>query len=229
MNDTFPEGLLPEIAKFLAAKRDSGEDLYDAVFDTEHFFPLQRKEELREMVKIAKKHHPRVVMEIGADKGGSVYHWCKCLWPKKVAACEVRGTPYMHLFAKAFPHINFAWLPCSSRDGVALQAMDLWLASDTIDVLFIDGEKACMLDDFREYERRVSVGGVVFVHDIQDDYGRRAFNAAKSGRRSEEIVLLQDSVEAEAREREGLPCRNSYEQWLRHWKGKSCGVGVVYL
>ena len=229
---TWPIGIVEEIDAFLKVERPIGEDVCDDVFLTEHFFPLQRKEELRRMVQIARGRPHDVVMEIGADKGGGVYHWCQCLSPRRVAVCDIRGVPYRAAFSRAFPDVHFLWLACSSRDELALASVDEWLCGSKIDVLFIDGEKSRMYEDFLEYAPRVTSGGTVFVHDIQDDYGREAFSKMKCdvrARSTEEIVLLQDSMEAAQRERDGLPCVNSYEGWLRHWKGASCGVGVVYL
>ena len=53
------------------------------------------------MLAIANKYSPTTIYEIGADKGGGLYHWCmSCPTVKHVIACEIRGLPYKELFEK---------------------------------------------------------------------------------------------------------------------------------
>lgn len=229
--EDFPQNMVAEVEAFLA--KESERDYYgpficEGVYQSNLFFPLQRRQEMAKMLQIAEKVGPRVVMEIGCDKGGSLYHWCK-LRPKTVIACEIRGIPYQAAFNKAFPNIDFAWWERSSYPAPTLLVDRS--GSPTIDVLFIDGDKTGMYEDFMAYLPLMSPKGVVFLHDIKDDKGpREAFEKIKGrGFRTEEIIDVTESTEALARGVAGLPPANPHEAWLRHWKGMSCGVGVVYL
>jgi predicted O-methyltransferase YrrM len=239
MDSDFPSAMLPEIEEFLSkdSERESGLDLYPGVFDTQHFFPLQRKEELKKMIQTARKVEPKVIMEIGADKGGGLYHWCKCFPSvERIIGCEIRGTPYSSLFERSFPNVNFLWLPVSSYDNKTLNAVHRWLGEERpdrlkIDVLFCDGEKSYFKKDIDAYLPFMSPKGVMFLHDITDwDGPPQAFEYAQSlGFRTETIIDKSDTMQSLGRAIQGQAATTPYESWLRHWAGTSCGVGVVWM
>ncbi len=234
MDAPFPEGMLREIEEVLrlTKKQKPGKDLYPEVFNFSCVMPLQRKNELKQMMATARKVNPKVIMEIGADKGGGLFHWVKCFSPERVVACEIRGTPYSELFEKAFPEIDFLWLPESSYDPVVVQKVNHWLGLDAFDCVFIDGDKANFMADFNAYKHMVKKGGIAFMHDIQDDAPGTAFEQAKTDPAvllASTIIDISEGTEAKQRENEGLPSTGCYENWLRIWGGRSCGVGVLYL
>lgn len=217
MDAPFPLGMVEEIAEFLAkdAERESGRTIYPEVFASNLFFPLQRQAEMVEMLLTAKTREPKAVMEIGADKGGSLYHWCKCLPSvQRVIACEIRGTPYKQHFEQAFPHIAFQWV-----EGPSLPVQ----VAGPLDVLFIDGDKRLFAEDFDAYRPLMSDSGLVFMHDINERGGpRNAFERCKKlGYQCREIIDTSDYDLADG--------NTPHEGWLRHWRGRSCGVGVVYM
>ena len=234
MDAPFPPGMVEEIEKFFAEDsfRQPGLDYYEAVFRTQLFFPLQRKAELAWMMQIARKVCPTTVMEIGADKGGGLYHWCKCLLSvRRVIGCEIRGTPYQSEFAKAFSQINFVWMERGSLPPPAI-VRDPLLANHKIDVLFIDGDKNRFLEDFDAYRPLMSNHGVVFMHDINEHGSpmRRAFDTvAARGYPHAVVIDTTESAEAKMRELDGIPASNPHEGWLRHWNGRSCGVGAIWM
>lgn len=225
MDAPFPDGMMEDIEKFFALEctRSPGLDVYPSVFETALFFPLQRQAELAEMMREARKVSPRVVMEIGTDKGGGLYHWCKCLpTVRYVIACEIRGCPYKHLFEKNFPAIKFTWLERASLPPPKCPY--------PIDCLFIDGDKAGFALDFAAYRSLMSERGVVFLHDIQDRSPMRdTFLACKAaGYKTKEIIDTSDYKRVlgyPVKGREMTP----HEAWLRYWRGTSCGVGCVYM
>lgn len=237
MDAPFPEGMLEEIRTFLTTVHPSlpaGLDLYPEMFRTSLFFPLQRQEELAEMMRLARQLKPKVVMEIGADKGGGLYHWCKCLpTVTDVIACEIRGTPYRDDFTEAFPHIWFWWAPHSSQNPKTLNLVRrVDSSSGPIDVLFIDGDKASMLQDFDTYLPFMASNGLVFMHDVTDSHGpKEAFEAVKArGYRTNLIHSIQDYTNLVRDTRyEGKRQRTPHQNWLLHWQGRSCGVGVIHL
>lgn len=250
MDAPFPSGLVDEIEKFFREvhpRLEPGKDVYDEVFDMPLFFPLQRRNEMRKMMKIARSIQPTTVFEIGADKGGGLYHWCMCLpTVKQVIACEIRGLPYDQLFEKAFRRrIDFLWLPYSSYAPFTVSTVKSWLDLNTpkvarhtpIDCLFIDGDKGAFLKDFDAYEPMMSDKGIVFLHDINDppEPGqavaptKAAFDTLYGrGYEAKAILDISESIAACERAKQGIEPANVHESWLRHWKGASCGVGVVY-
>ena len=236
MND-FPEGMLDEISRFFRdvhPRLIPGNNLYPEIFETGTFFPLQRIGELATMIQEARRVNPKVVMEIGADKGGSLYHWCQCLQPDVVIGCEIRGTPYRQLFQDAFPSIEFIWRERSSYDPSTVQSIKFALEGlgfQYIDVLFIDGDKRAFRQDFDAYRPLMNPAGVVFFHDVKDASLMRGdwLSCKEDGYRVREIVDLSDTHKSLELERLGHPCRNSHDQWLREWRGRSAGVGVVLM
>jgi len=235
MDKDFPDGMLESIEEFLDKVHphlEPGRNVYQEVFNTPMFFPLQRQAELAWMMRKARERTPRVVMEIGADKGGGLYHWCQSLAPtvERVVACEIRGTPYATAFERAFPHLDFFWMPCPSRDMVEFGRLRRWLESDSLDCLFIDGDKGTFWEDLVLYRSlMVKDRGLVFMHDIQDSAPRAAFDRAGSRYRTELYIDKTDWYDTQERQSLGLLPRGSHDGWLRHWAGLSCGVGVVYL
>lgn len=233
--ETFPDYLMPCLEKFFASdhERPSSLDIYDDVLNDPIFFPLQRRAEMIKMLAEARRINPTTIMEIGADKGGSLYHWCKCFDSvKRVIACELKGCPYNQLFEKAFPHIEFLWIPTSSYASATVRQVGNWLneRKSTLDVLFIDGDKSHMDIDFDCYKHYMSHNGIVFFHDITV----RPITAVWRSMRNlnygiKEIVDKSDTAESLKREREGIPPATPYEGWMRYWKGQACGVGVVYM
>jgi hypothetical protein len=171
-------------------------------------------------------------MEIGADKGGGLYHWCMCLpTVRNVIACEIRGMPYRHEFDDAFGEkIDFLWEPDGSYLPKTVESVARFLSydkADKIDVLFIDGDKLGMLKDFEAYLPLMrQPGGVVFIHDIQDHEPYHQFKAIMERGYRTEVIL--DKSEYFDKPFDWEP-KTPWEQWLKHWRGRSCGVGVVYL
>lgn len=226
----FPEGMVAEIEKFLAddAKRPAGQDLYDDVFLTGLMFPLQRQKELAWMMRRARERSPVTVMEIGADKAGGLYHWVKCLPSvKNVIACEIRGTPYRFAFERAFPDKNFFWMPHCSRTPDVRQ--EIVAAFGGIDCLFIDGCKAHFEQDFDHYLPLLNADATVFMHDIQDRAPTIAYQSVsrREGVVATSYINTEDSYDALVREHNGVPPSGAHETWLRYWKGRSCGVGML--
>jgi predicted O-methyltransferase YrrM len=228
MDDPFPQGLIECIERFLAddGARPCGKDLYEEVFSTGLFFPLQRQAELAAMIRLARTIQPRTVMDIGTDKGGGLYHWVKCLPTVRTAiACEIRGLPYSHAFCRTFPQVDFRWVDDGSQSDLALSvAMDC----QPIDVLFIDGDKSSFEADFWRFLPFMHPGGLVFFHDITDPApGETYRKVCEIGLFHREFIDTSDSAAALARQEAGIQSSCPHEDWLRHWAGKSCGVGVV--
>jgi predicted O-methyltransferase YrrM len=237
MDAPFPDTMMPDIEHFfkhIDPKLESGRNLYEEVFETGHFFPLQRRHELEKMIALARTRNPRVIMEIGTCNGGSLYHWCKCLSPKRAIAIEIRGTPYRSLFEKAFPNIQFLWIEDSSYSEETIDIVQNWLRNDCIDVLFIDGDKCFFKKDFESYEFDLDHNnGLVFFHDIVDDLPmQQSFKEVASlfpTNQSTTIIDFTDGVQAQSEVLSGYKPKNSYWQFQQHWKCTSMGVGVISL
>lgn len=233
MDAPFPEGMMEQIEKFLSTdtQRIEGANIYHEVFSNPLMFPLQRQAELERMIQTARSVNPTTVMEIGSDKSGGLYHWCKCLpTVQNVIACEIRGTPYDRLFEKSF-HLNFFWMPGSSYNPRNVQQVELFLqlVRSKIDILFIDGDKTALEKDFLSYLPMMSRKGIVFVHDITDKVPGDAYRILCQGGSHYEIIDTSDTRRANERADAGEEPANTHEGWLRHWNGRSCGVGCIFM
>jgi predicted O-methyltransferase YrrM len=219
----------------LALHGDRAWDLIDDAVFLCDLAPLQRKRELKQMLFLAKRLGPKTVFEIGIDKGSTLYHWCRLPTVKHVVGCEIRGTPQAAAFERHFPHIDFLWLPKSSYDPNTVEEVGNWLRTGLkdgggpIDLLLVDGDKSFYERDWHAYRPLMSPGGIAFFHDITDDVTGAAWRRirdaeAKQGAKSFDLI---DSTEAlELLDREP---RNNHEVWLRHWHGRSCGAGCLFL
>src|SRR5260370_4498833 len=226
MDGPLPEGLSEAWEEFLLQKRTISD-----LFAHPLLFPLQRPREMIEMLHIAKEVEPRVLMDIGSDKGGGLWAWLKFLPTlQAVIACEIRGLPYAEQFEKAFSHIKFLWMPHSSYEPSSTWLVQELLRSymlncNGIDVLFIDGDKSWFHKDFKAYKPMMQVDGVVIMHDIQDPSPPCAFEMCRSqGKSSHIFINTEDYQSVSQRE-----AKTEHESWLKIWKGTSCGLGVIHL
>lgn len=233
MDADFPVELKDDVRKFFQhdVARPAGLSVYDDVYDNAGcMFPLQRKRETAYMMQTARRITPQVVMEIGADKGGGFYHWCKSLLSvRRAIACEVRGTPYAEEFKHNFPNIDFLFLPKSSYAMSTVAEVAEWLGGDKIDCLFIDGDKSQFYLDYTLYSPFIRKGGLLFVHDIRDPGPREAWIKMKGQHVHREFIDESEAHEACEREKQGVASISQHENWLRHWRGQSAGVGVLFL
>lgn len=238
MDEPLPSNLCDEWSTLLKNKPGRGNDLYDCVFDNNTLFPLQRKRETEKMIAKARTIRPRVVAEIGADKGGSFFHWvCGLETVERALAIEIRGTPYGNLFADAFPEVDFKFIPDSSYSTDTVLSVTEWLNGDKFDCVFLDGDKSEFMRDFNLYLPMVRRGGMIMMHDINRGGKHPAAppatvfdNIADGGRFvTERIIDTSEAVEAAQRDADKVALVNSYDAWLRFWADSSCGVGVVYI
>lgn len=239
--DSFPHGIQQTWAQFVKdySTLPGGRDVYPEIFNNGTLFPLQRQNEMSLMMQLARNNAPQVVMEIGSDKGGGFFHWCKSLpTVRRAIAAEFRGVPFIDAFLKLFPALDFCFIEGSSYDPANVARVSTFLndtnkadSPDLIDCLFIDGDKAGTARDFKAYAPLVRKGGLVFIHDIED----RSIHPSQfffSLAADYQIMAILDGREgraAEARAKTGDLERNAYEGWLRIWKWNSCGVGVVQM
>lgn len=230
MKGDYPENLLECIEEFLSTDhtRPAGLDVYQDLFDTSVFYPLQRQAEMARMMQISRTIHPQTIMEIGSDRGSGIYAFCKSLLPARMISCEIRGTPYRSLLEKAFPNTQFLWLEESSYEPATIKTVKQWLQPTKIDILFLDGEKSYFNKDWDAYLPLMSPSGIVFFHDITEPGNpTETFHRVRNHyNKWEEVIDRSDTKESMDR---GGEARTSHDGWLRFWKGSYAGVGVIYL
>lgn len=248
MDAPLPADLVPQWEKFLSDpsigiidRRDrlalkgaeQGESLViDEIFDHPLLYPLQRRREMELMMRFARKRQPKVVMEIGADKGGSFLHWVVSLpTVRKAIAIEIRGTPYADLFRQAFPDVEFLFIPQGSRDPMVRAQVVEFLGEDRIDIAFLDGDKSAFGQDFDHYRDLMErERGVMMLHDVNGDAPPvRVFKSLQQHFRSEMLLDVSEGIEAQERKRKGEKPRTGHDHWNMIWGATSCGVGIVHV
>lgn len=136
--------------------------------------PLQYKWEFERFLQLAEKERPWVnVLEIGSEKGGTIWEWKKRMWPGGTLVsissdCRPEWERDWHSW---FDHKNInlkvfredshqAWL----REAI----LQMFTTSTPFDMVFIDGDHTYLgaKMDFEMYGSLVKPGGMVVLHDI---------------------------------------------------------------
>lgn len=220
-----PDFLLPTIERLFHECEGFEENIEYHSWDTDCFFPLQRRRELAAMMETASSLNPAVIMEVGTANGAGLVHWCLLPNMRRICAIEIRGTPYMDIFERTFPHIDFLWVAASSHAPEIVAQVKDWLGPDKFDCIFLDGEKSKFLEDFNAYAPSVHKGGMVFMHDIAGaEPPAREFRRLQCVYPTSTIINVTE-VHAIA-QRKPL---NAYEDWVWRWGYNSCGVGIVHV
>lgn len=160
----------------------------------------QDKKELKRLLQIMVPRKPKVVVEIGVDKGFSLEVWEKAFKPKLIVGIDVVN--------------RIEYLPQGAKfilgDSGALQTVYKVtgeLKEDRIDFLFIDGNhmEPGIRVDVANYMSLVKKGGVVVFHDV-----------TLRGNDTVQVHKVWDE----------LKVNHDYEEF--HFKGGT-GTGVIYL
>jgi hypothetical protein len=221
----------PAWRDYLANDRNlPGGYVYGDIFDHPWIFPLQRRGEMAAMMELAEQIQPRVVCEIGSDKGGGFYHWVQRRTVHKAIALEIRGVPFAEPMRQHFPHIQFCCEAASSYAPETVEKVKRFLDDEPVDCLFLDGDKGAFDKDWAAYAPLVRKGGLVFIHDVQDEIApRKFFHSLKDRYRLTTLRDCREGAEAMKRKAAGIQSTSAHDGWLYHWGVTSCGVGVIHL
>ncbi len=128
---------------------------------------IQKAEELGQLLELLAGHKPERVVEIGADRGGTLFAWSQLPGPPRVLAVDLpTGDFRAH---KGLPALHGADLVIGdSRARSTFSEVSLWLDGEPADVLFIDTDHTYrgVSADFANYRGLVREGGLVVFHDI---------------------------------------------------------------
>lgn len=193
----------------------------------------QKLEELVPLIERVRECPPRVVVEIGTDKGGTLWLWCQlATLDAKIISIDLPGSQIGYGYSEQDTEIFHRWthgdqqLHCLRADshshetkGQLMRILD----EDPIDLLFIDGDHsyAGVSRDFQMYSPLVETNGLVVFHDIVETHPRiptespRFWNEIKGDYpRQEEIVDPLDD----------LAWRNDYDL-----AGPWGGIGIIWM
>jgi predicted O-methyltransferase YrrM len=145
--------------------------------------PMQVRSELRDFLVLAQALEPRVVLEIGTARGGTLFLLTRIAAPdallvsidlssaedRRFAGRDIRRRrPLFEAFAVARQRVRF--LVGDSHSVNMRTRVERTLGGRAIDLLFIDGDHSAegVRGDFELYRDLVRRGGMIAFHDIVD-------------------------------------------------------------
>ncbi len=201
--------------KFFLKKTDKNSSI-DFIFSNSCMKIQQSREEFEKLIKIYRKLNPRLIMEIGTYKGGSLY-----IFSRQARKLQMIGVDFpvgwtnfkkiktilKFLIVKSIPKKNqkLNLLIKDSHDKETFQKVKKILRGGQLDFLHIDADHSYegVKKDFELYSNLVREGGIIALHDVHSIEGVKKFwNEIKGNYKSEEI--------------------------LSNKKNQSPGIGIIY-
>ncbi len=140
--------------------------------------PAQKKPEIKQLLELIKKEEPKVFLEIGTGKGGTLFLFTSVLPNKsQIISVDLRGKPYgagypsfMRGLIKKYAR-GEQDLRLVERDSHKKETRDYIksIINKPVDFLFIDGDHTYegVKRDFELYSSLVKKKGVISFHDIK--------------------------------------------------------------
>jgi|SRR5579859_3158479 len=166
--------------------------MIDIATRAQHAGALQKPGELAQLLAGAAAVDPRVIVEIGSDRGGTLFAWRAAFPAAAVFAISLQSGPYST--GAALESHGAEVLSLDSHDRWTMVELASRLNGRLVDVLFIDGDHTYegVSSDFYLYAPLVRPGGLVCLHDIchhptMPDVGVDRFWCELGGRKREII------------------------------------------
>ncbi len=132
---------------------------------------LQKREEILALAKSVAELRPRIILEIGTARGGTLLIWSS-LASDKVISCDLVHRQPQKVLLESLPppdsRCQVRLLTGNSHDPAFKQRVAEELGGEKVDFLFIDGDhtKEGVTADYEDYREFVRPGGMIAFHDI---------------------------------------------------------------
>lgn len=132
---------------------------------------LQKRSEILALAQAVAALRPRIILEIGTARGGTLLIWSS-LASEKVISCDlVHRRPQKPLLEALPPpgsSCQVKLLTGDSHDPEFIRRVATELGGDKVDFLFIDGDHTFegVTADYHNYRDFVRPGGIIAFHDI---------------------------------------------------------------
>jgi predicted O-methyltransferase YrrM len=138
----------------------------------------QKVAEFAELVAMARSLQPKIVMEVGTFRGGTLWAWCRIASRDGfVVSVDLPGGPFgggyaeseiARLRAYAQREQRIELIRADSHDPNTLDLIATVLGQRHVDVLFIDGDHSYdgVRADYETYGPLVRSGGLICFHDV---------------------------------------------------------------
>ncbi len=184
----------------------------------------QKATELSPLISLLKKRKLRTIVEIGTEKGGTLYAWCRIAQPDAlIISIDLTGGPFgggytlsdtkrFRQYKKKRQRMYF--LRKDSHKQATRKELLKKLKGHKIDFLMIDGDHRYegVKKDWKMYSKLVKQNGIIAFHDI---LFHPKVKACKVNR-------LWNEIKRRYRHREFLDRKND-----RGW-GQWGGIGIIY-
>jgi predicted O-methyltransferase YrrM len=139
---------------------------------------VQKKAELPPLISLLRSRKPKVVLEIGTYRGGTLWLWCRVAAPNAfITSIDLPGGQFGGGYDESYevrfrsftkPEQQLVLLRRDSHDAATLRELMEALDGRSIDFLFIDGDHSYegIKQDFETYSPFVGHNGVIAIHDI---------------------------------------------------------------
>ena len=177
---------------------------------------LQRSFELMTLASRVRRLRPRVILEIGTHRGGTLFCWSKLAAPDAVLISvdlpagprecdEAAGESAFQRFLS--PNQR---LVCVRKDSSAPETLAevraRSLRGHPIDFLFIDGDHryAAVRTDYEQYGALVGRGGLIAFHDIVSDRSRPSSEVHRLWAELGEAARTESILDVDSRHGSGM-------------------------
>ena len=182
--------------------------------------PGQIPSEIKQLAKEVKDLSPRIAMEIGTAKGGTLYIWSRYLEScQTIISIDLPRGPFgagypktkIKFFKLFAPDKELYFLRGDSHSEKIANRVSQILKSDKLDFLFIDGDHTYegVKRDFEMYSKLVRLGGIIAFHDI--------------------VPGPPESVGGVPRFWDEIKFDSKYIEIVKDWKQGGYGIGVIYI
>jgi predicted O-methyltransferase YrrM len=182
--------------------------------------PSQIREEIFQLLLILEERKPKVILEIGTAKGGTLFLFSRIAFDEaKIISIDLPqgrfgGYPKWEIpLYKSFARENqkIYLIRADSHNQETLKKVKNILNGEKIDFLFIDGDHSYqgVKRDFDEmYSGLVKQGGIIAFHDI--------------------VCGPYDNVGGVPEFWKEIKERNEHQEIVKDWSQNGYGIGIVY-
>ena len=139
---------------------------------------IQKDIEIYTLGKIINKMNPKIILEIGTARGGTLFFWSRISNAQKIISIDLPGGKFgggynykKQKFFKSFAFDKSTKIKLIRRDSHSQKTLELvvkYLDGQKVDLLFIDGDHSYkgVKKDFELYSPLLNNDGIIACHDI---------------------------------------------------------------
>ncbi|MBT3589722.1 MAG: class I SAM-dependent methyltransferase [Candidatus Marinimicrobia bacterium] len=164
-------------------KKEKPKNIVNYLFseNLSYITPWQQKDELINLAEVVDKRSPKVILEIGTARGGTLLLWARiCSSNAIIISIDLPGgnfgggyPVYKSILYKSFKQKNqiIKLIRSDSHSEYTLSKVKKILNGKKIDYLFIDGDHSYhgVKKDYHQYKSLCSTDAIIGIHDINID------------------------------------------------------------